>query len=166
MQRSLFAATLAGAFLLATPAFGPNLEAAAKATTVRCKDGTTSAAKGRGACSGHGGVVTKSASKDDVKRTKTSAAREKKAESRAARKSERGEPKAVGTTGKRETDSRSWFDKLIPGRSAAETTPKRAARPGNAPATATAQCNDGAYSYASGHRGACSGHGGVRVWFK
>ncbi|WP_244942884.1 DUF3761 domain-containing protein [Streptomyces inhibens] len=33
-----------------------------------------------------------------------------------------------------------------------------------APAGATAQCNDGSYSYSAHRRGACSHHGGVAVW--
>lgn len=35
--------------------------------------------------------------------------------------------------------------------------------PGNG---ATALCNDGTYSYAAHHQGACSGHGGVKVFYK
>lgn len=35
--------------------------------------------------------------------------------------------------------------------------------PGNG---ATALCNDGTYSYAANHRGACSHHGGVAQWYK
>ena len=38
--------------------------------------------------------------------------------------------------------------------------------PSNAPGNATAQCNDGTYSFAKQHRGACSGHRGVKIWFK
>ncbi|MFD5407035.1 DUF3761 domain-containing protein [Streptomyces griseorubiginosus] len=33
-----------------------------------------------------------------------------------------------------------------------------------APAGATAQCNDGTYSYSAHRRGTCSHHGGVAVW--
>lgn len=33
------------------------------------------------------------------------------------------------------------------------------------PAGATAQCNDGSYSYAAHHQGACSHHGGVAVFY-
>jgi hypothetical protein len=40
----------------------------------------------------------------------------------------------------------------------AAKAPKRA---GNA----TAQCNDGTFSYAVHHQGACSGHQGVKTWF-
>ena len=32
------------------------------------------------------------------------------------------------------------------------------------PAGATAQCNDGTYSFSQHHRGTCSGHGGVERW--
>ena len=31
---------------------------------------------------------------------------------------------------------------------------------------ATALCNDGTYSFAAHHQGACSRHGGVRVFYK
>ena len=31
---------------------------------------------------------------------------------------------------------------------------------------ATAQCNDGTYSHAAHHQGACSHHGGVRQFYK
>ncbi|MEV5205592.1 DUF3761 domain-containing protein [Streptomyces sp. NPDC053720] len=34
------------------------------------------------------------------------------------------------------------------------------------PAGATAQCKDGTPSYSKTFRGTCSGHGGVRYWFK
>ncbi|WP_254783027.1 MULTISPECIES: DUF3761 domain-containing protein [unclassified Curtobacterium] len=34
----------------------------------------------------------------------------------------------------------------------------------SAPAGATAQCVDGAYSYSQSRRGTCSGHGGVATW--
>ena len=30
----------------------------------------------------------------------------------------------------------------------------------------TALCKDGTYSYAANHRGACSGHGGVQVFYR
>jgi len=35
-----------------------------------------------------------------------------------------------------------------------------------APGGATALCNDGTFSYAAHHQGACSGHGGVKVFYK
>lgn len=36
----------------------------------------------------------------------------------------------------------------------------------NAPATATAQCKDGSYSYSLHKRGTCNGHRGVKKWLK
>ena len=33
------------------------------------------------------------------------------------------------------------------------------------PATATAECRDGSYSFSQSRRGTCSGHGGVKRWF-
>lgn len=30
----------------------------------------------------------------------------------------------------------------------------------------TALCKDGTYSYSVNHRGTCSGHKGVRIWYK
>ena len=38
--------------------------------------------------------------------------------------------------------------------------------PAGAPENASAQCNDGTFSMAKEHRGACSGHKGVKAWFK
>jgi hypothetical protein len=37
--------------------------------------------------------------------------------------------------------------------------------PAQPPAGATARCNDGTYSYAAHHQGACSHHGGVAVFY-
>ncbi|AOW90865.1 DUF3761 domain-containing protein [Streptomyces olivaceus] len=34
------------------------------------------------------------------------------------------------------------------------------------PAGATAQCKDGSYSYSAHFRGTCSGHQGVRYWYR
>ena len=36
----------------------------------------------------------------------------------------------------------------------------------NSSAAATAECNDGTYSHAATHTGACSGHGGVKKFLK
>jgi hypothetical protein len=42
--------------------------------------------------------------------------------------------------------------------------PAPAPQPPSAPAGATAQCNDGTYSYSQHHQGTCSHHGGVAIW--
>jgi hypothetical protein len=36
----------------------------------------------------------------------------------------------------------------------------------SAPGGATAECNDGTYSFSQNHRGTCSHHGGVRRWLR
>ena len=36
---------------------------------------------------------------------------------------------------------------------------------GSVPSGATAQCGDGSYSFSQNHRGTCSHHGGVAIWF-
>lgn len=43
--------------------------------------------------------------------------------------------------------------------------PTFAQKPAGAPANATAQCSDGTYSTAKTQTGACSKHGGVKVWW-
>jgi hypothetical protein len=41
-----------------------------------------------------------------------------------------------------------------------------APNPPSHPSGATARCNDGTYSYAAHHQGACSHHGGVAVFYR
>src|SRR5437588_7268770 len=43
--------------------------------------------------------------------------------------------------------------------------PTFAQKPANAPKGATAQCNDNTFSTAKTERGACSKHGGVKMWW-
>jgi len=124
----------------------------AQGATSVCKDGTTSAATGKGACSGHGGVDTKA----------TAAA--KKAAS-AAKKAATTPPAAAAT-------------KSAAAAKTAPTTAPAAAKTATKPATktasasekdsvgATAACKDGTYSHAAGHKGACSRHGGVAKFLK
>jgi hypothetical protein len=107
--------------------------------TARCKDGTYSAAKTeRGACSSHGGVATWYG---DAKGEAKTATKDAGAAAKDAGKAAKGETKGTKT--------------------AAKETP-----PSDAPANATAQCNDGTYSFAKQHRGACSSHKGVKAWLK
>jgi hypothetical protein len=46
------------------------------------------------------------------------------------------------------------------------TRPKAPVVTSRAPEGATAECNDGTYSFSANHRGTCSHHGGVKRWFK
>ncbi len=109
-------------------------QAAAAPTT--CKDGTTSSATGRGACSGHGGVQ-KAASSGSASSSSTPAATPP--------------PAAPSTTAPSTTASKST-----------SAAPKSA---GNTdPTGATAKCKDGTYSKSTHHSGTCSKHGGVDQW--
>lgn len=73
------------------------------------------------------------------------------------------EPK--DTKAERRTEPRSTTPPPEP-RSIPRATPRETRPPLGAPSTATAQCKDETYSYARHHRGACSSHGGVAVWFR
>lgn len=128
--------TLAG--LLAAPlmvlAMLQVAHAADAAAPTTCKDGTTSAAAGRGACSGHGGVQK--------------AAKSKAASGTAAAPAAAPEPAApAASTSVASTP--------------AAATPSAS---GPAPAGATAKCKDGSYSKSKHHSGTCSSHGGVAQW--
>jgi hypothetical protein len=132
-RTGLLAMSLLG-FALALPA-----HAADTATTTTCKDGTTSTATGRGACSGHGGVQ---------KAASTPAAAPAPAPA-AAPAAPAAAPAAAAAQPKSST--------------AAKSAPT--AKAGNTdPTGATAKCKDGTYSKSQHHSGTCSSHGGVAEW--
>jgi hypothetical protein len=118
----------------------------AQATTT-CKDGTTSTATGKGACSGHGGVkkTAAKAAKTEAKADTKAAKAENKADAKVAKADNKADAKVAKSESK-----------------AAKTTTAS-----NADASgATAKCKDGTYSHAASRRGACSRHGGVAEWLK
>src|SRR6266704_2632604 len=96
-----------------------------------CKDGTTSTATGRGACSGHGGVQ---------KAAKSAAAE-------APASTESASPAAAPATS-------------APASKAAAAA-KSPSSGNTDPTGATAKCKDGTYSKSKHHKGSCSHHGGV-----
>lgn len=106
-------------------------ESKASAEQVQCNDGTFSTAKGRGACSGHGGVAAKSkasSAADDAKSTASSTAKD--ADSKASTAASDAKSKASSAAG----DAKSaQGDTVI--------------------------CKDGTVSKPG--RGACSRHGGI-----
>ena len=180
IRRVGLAWSVAAALALALPA-GIAAQAATKPAdaTGECKDGTFStAASKRGACSGHGGIKTwyadaksdTKASKGAAKDTKA-ASKEAKKETKAAEKDASKDTKAASKEATKEakpdTKTAEKESKTASKESkAASKTAPMAARPADAPADATAQCNDGTYSRAQHHQGACSGHKGVKAWFK
>lgn len=119
------------AALLMLGSHGARLDA--QASTTICKDGSTSTATGKGACSGHGGV--------DAKATA------------AAHKAAKTENKAAAKTAKSEA-------KTAQAESKAATKTAKAEEKSEAKAAAQVTCSDGTTSTAG--RGACSGHGGVK----
>jgi hypothetical protein len=108
-----------------------------------CKDGTTSTATGRGACSGHGGV--QKAANSGAAAAPASPAATPAPDAAAASKA------APATTAAPKAAA-----------PAAAAAPKAAASAGNTdPTGATAKCKDGTYSKSKHHEGSCSHHGGV-----
>jgi hypothetical protein len=130
----IFAAPL---LMLASTIPGYAADAGAPTT---CKDGTTSTATGRGACSGHGGV-------QKAAPAGTSASQPTAAAPAAAA------PPASATT---------QAAPSTPATAAKSAAPKTGAASGNTdPTGATAKCKDGTYSKSRHKSGACSKNGGV-----
>ena len=127
--------TLVGALAAPLLIFAMALPCHADST---CKDGTTTATTGRGACSGHGGVQ---------KAAKSAAA--------APAPTETAAPAVAAPAAAPAPASSAAASKAAP---AAKST----ATAGNTdPTGATAKCKDGTYSKSKQHKGACSHHGGV-----
>ena len=142
--------SLLAALVLAMPAAAKS--ASKDDAQVTCNDGTT-AKKGRGACSHHGGVAS----------AKSGATAEKK--------SSKDKTRAELDEGKKEAKEKSGgiLDTLFgrkkdtaQGRSPS-TTPRSSTRETKS-GPPTARCKDGTTSYSKTHSGTCSGHGGVQEW--
>lgn len=133
---------------LAVQTAGAQAPAAAPTT---CKDGTTSTASGRGACSGHGGVQKAAAGSSSSSGAATAstpssspAASAPPASGAAMKAAAPATPAASGTS------SSSASSKSTTGNTD--------------PTGATAKCKDGTYSKSKHHSGTCSKHGGVDQW--
>jgi hypothetical protein len=133
MKRSLFAAALL--------TFAWGVASADSSAPTTCKDGTTSSATGRGACSSHGGV-------------QNSASSPSAASAPAKAGADTSQPAATPATPSADAKP-----------AAATAKPAAAKSSGNTdPTGATAKCKDGTYSKSKSHSGACSHHGGVDQW--
>jgi len=175
----------AAAALLTIGLHGAQLQAQAAASV--CKDGTTSAASGKGACSGHGGVDAKATAaakkaekKEAAQVTCTDGTMSKPGRGAcskhggikgsapaAAATAAPSLPAAVPATSPART--RSEAKSQAPTATAAPKTATKASTnrgEDNDPTGAIAQCKDGMYSHAANHRGACSKHGGVSKFLK
>src|SRR5215467_9649203 len=114
----------------------------AQSKTSVCRDGSTSAITGRGACSGHGGVDSvataaakkaRKAAKADAKADKAKASKDPEKAAAAAAAAKKADAKAIKAEEKAAHDS----------------------------VGATAQCKDGTYSHSIAMQGACGRHGGI-----
>ena len=165
----------------------------AQAAASICKDGTTSTATGRGACSGHGGVDKKAASRQKkVVKSETKAAKAVTKNTAGAQvtticmdgttsnSTGRGTCSGHGGAKGAEATSKTTGAPIPAPRTAAppraSTTARARANTNSAvvagngsaddnnPAGAIARCKDGLYSHATHRRGACGHHGGVASW--
>ena len=189
MNRSKFLAAACAAAVAAVL----SLPAAASAQATRCKDGTTTTASGKGACSQHGGVdravVTARARSGGSRETAapgavTCADGSTSNPGKGACSRHGGIAPAAGratptptTRGLKPAPAPAApATPATPATPPAQVTPAGTARPAlsamsgggdtaNAdPAGATARCKDGSYSHTANRRGACSRHGGVAQW--
>ena len=162
--RKLLLAALTGAVTLLSAAA---LNAQAPATI--CKDGTTSASSGRGACSGHGGVGRKAVShqkktvKSEAKAAKADAKADKSEAKKADAKADKSEAKAVKSEAKEAKAPKASTTARAKANTNSAVVGSGAAEDNNS-AGAIARCKDGLYSHAKNRRGACSRHGGVANW--
>lgn len=166
MKRSSLALLVPTALVLAL-GFAPAAGAQATAK-VTCKDGTTSTAAGRGACSAHGGVAPAKAMKVAAKADKAAdkaAAKTDKAAAKSAAKADKAADKSAAKSEKMATKSAKGSEKAA---AKAEKAADKAAPKGAVTASAevSAKCKDGTMSKSKSRRGACSGHGGVATWMK
>lgn len=157
MHRILSYRSLLIATAIAVAPLAVNAQATAALT---CKDGTTSTATGRGACSGHGGVD----------KAAKAAAKAAKADTKVAKAETKADLKAASTATQSAKQETKAHEKAAS--KAVSSDVKQTAKVANAtaantdPTNATAKCKDGTYSHAATHRGACSRHGGVAEWLK
>jgi len=162
MHRILSYRSLLVATAIALAPLAVNAQATAAVT---CKDGTTSAATGRGACSGHGGV-DKSAKKSSTKAAKTAAKSETKADKAEVKADTKAEAKAKRQAKQEAKVADKAASKPVTSDVRQSSKIANATAANTDPTNATAKCKDGTYSHAATHRGACSRHGGVAEWLK
>jgi hypothetical protein len=182
---------LAGVIMVSLGVFALAPSAARADTTAptTCKDGTTSQATGKGACSGHGGVqkaaktapaaaapaapATPAAAstvtcKDGT--TSTSSGKGTCSGHGGIQKASKSKPVAATAVAPAAAPTPAAAaaapTPAAPATTAAKSSTKApTATAGNTdPTGATAKCKDGTYSKSQHHSGTCSSHGGVAEW--
>lgn len=128
------------------------------AVATTCKDGTTSASTGRGACSRHGGVQKGATSKPAGTSTADAAATPAQAPVPAPAATS----PAAGTQAS--PAGSATHASTAPTKSAPQSKAATVAAANTDPTGATAKCKDGTYSKSQHHTGSCSHHGGVAQW--
>ncbi len=137
--------------------------AVASSGATMCKDGSTSAKSGRGACSGHGGVDKGSATSTPANAGGTAS---------GGLKNETPEPTGTAAKSSVATKSASVAPTNAGGTAPTPVTAGTSAPTGNGSSPAgntsstgaTAKCKDGTFSKSQHHSGTCSNHGGVAEW--
>ena len=147
------AAAAAASPAAAAPAAAPASTApASSGAPATCKDGTTTTATGRGACSGHGGVQKPSKSKPAAGAAAPAVAASTAPAAASAAPAAAPAAPAAGTA-------------MTAAKSSTASKSAPTATAGNTdPTGATAKCKDGTYSKSQHHSGTCSSHGGVAEW--
>ena len=127
----------------------------AQGTSSVCKDGTTSTASGKGACSGHGGVDAKA----------TAAAKKAASQVRCSDGtfSKGGQGACSGHGG---IKSAAAADAKATAPAAAKSSAPVARADDKDSTNAIAKCKDGMYSHQAARQGACAKHGGVAKFLK
>ena len=149
MKRTTLASLVAAPLLALAFALPAAADTAPAAAPTTCKDGTTSNATGRGACSGHGGVQ------------KNSGASSSTSSSAASAPAATPPPATTPPSGSASSQTSPATTKSS---SAASSSSSKPASGNTDPTGATAKCKDGTYSKSKSHSGACSHHGGVDQW--
>jgi Protein of unknown function (DUF3761) len=128
-----------------------------------CKDGTKSAAAGKGTCSAHGGV-DEAASKAMAASGKMVACTDgtMSAGGRGACSGHGGIGKGTATAKK---ELKAEKKEMKADAKAEKKVAKAMAKEEKRPAKATGKCKDGTYTESRTRPGACTSHGGVASWF-
>jgi hypothetical protein len=140
---------------------------APRGSTGQCTDGSYTRAKTeKGACSNHGGVKTWFGIAAPVPApTRPAPANATPANPTPANSAPPQRPAPSSTAPRTAPAPTAPAQRPAPSASGSGKA-QTVAAPAGTPENATAKCKDGTYSFAKGHSGACSRHGGVAEWYR